>query len=186
VDVDPTSATVNIERNKDAAGASAHGTGAVVTCYEPTPTLSSNVVSPKSVSVYIHMNDADTPSTVLVSESGTAEITGGVSPRERGHGDCWKIHGYVKSSDLACKTNFSTWAEQDTWDGWYRHIDADERALRIQFNTVAGYSMCLVLLRQVFELPALNPASDDHVPAVIESEDRGSRTGLPSAVVATF
>lgn len=186
VDADPTSATINIERNKDAAGASAHGTGAVVSCYEPTPTLSSNVVSPKSVYVYIHMHDADTPSTVLVSESGTAEITGGVSPRERSHGDAWKIHGYVKSSDLACKTNFSTWAEQDTWDGWYRHISADERSMAIQFNTVAGKSMVVIFNRQVFELPKLNPASDDHVPAVLESEDRGSRTGLPSAVVATL
>ena len=185
VTADPTTYTLAVERNKDAAGASAHASGATFISYEPTPSLLSYPVSPKAVYVYVSQEDS-VVAVESISEAGTIEVTGGVSPRERGHGDTWKVHGYIKSSDLACKTNFSAWAEKATWDDWYRHDTGDQRPMAIQYNTVAGKSMVVILSRQVLALPKLNPSSDDHVPAVLESEDRGSRTALPSVVVATL
>ena len=185
VDDDVTSASIPIERDKDGAGADAHSTAAEVIVYEPTPTLSSNVVSPDGVTVYISEEDS-VAAVELESQTGSISIAGGVKARERGHGDTRKIQGYYLSSDLVASTNFSAHAEKTTWDWYYRAETADERPVTVAFGQTAGEIFMVGFARQVFAQPKITGEGDAEVGGVLESKDRGSRTGLPSFVFATL
>jgi len=185
VTADPTSASVSIERDKDGGGADAHGDAAVVIVYQPTPTLAGSSIAAKGCHVEISEDDS-VVSVRLVSESGSLSADGGVKERVRGHGDANAIHGYVKSSDLSVKSTFSTWAEKDTWDWYYRHVTGDVRPVTLQFGETPGAIFAVTLARQVFELPKLSTTGDDHVGAVLETEDRGSRTGTVVMSIASL
>lgn len=182
----PTSATIAIERNKDAAGASAHADAAVIVTYEPaSPTISTSVVSPDAVTVRISEEDS-VASVEMESATGNAEITGGIKMRERAHGDDWKNHGYVYSSDMQAKTSFSAFAEKDTWDYYYRHDQAQERPTMLQFGDTTGTIMAVPLARQVYEHPKITSDGEAHVGLVLDSMSRGSRTALALFAIATL
>jgi len=180
------SASITIERDKDGAGADAHSDAADVYVYEPSPTLSSNVISPDGVTVYISEEDS-VAAVELESQTGSISISGGVKARERGHGDTWKVQGYYLSSDLMLKTNFSAHADKATWDWYYRADQADERPVTVQFGDEAGKIFMVGMARQVFAQPKITGEGDAEVGGVLESEDRGSRSAATqSFVMATL
>ena len=183
IDAEPTSTTITIERNKDAGGADAHGDAAVISVYEPSPTLAEGYISAKECQVYISLTNGAVSQ--LESESGSSEWAGGITARERNHGDTWKVHGYTKSSDFEAKTNFSTFAEKTTWEYFQHHLDGDERPMHIQCGDTTGTIFCLALSRQVLNPAAISPG-DGHVVATLESMSRGARTGLEGFAVCTI
>jgi hypothetical protein len=183
VDADPTSTAISIERNKDAGGADAHGDAAVVTVYEPTPTLAESTLSAEGAQIYVSLTSGAVSQ--LESESGSIEVTGGIKPRERGHGDPWAIHGYAKSGDLMVKTNLSTFAEKATWEYYQHNKDADERPATMQWGDTAYSVLCVAMARQVFDQSDVTPG-DAHVVATLTSESRGHRSNVPAVAFGSM
>lgn len=186
VTADPTSTTITMTRDADGGGADSHGDAAVIVPYQPASlTLNGGDLDPKAS--YITVADSVTAqSTLLAGEAGTLEIAGGIAFRKAGHGDEWVNHGYNLASNLAAKVNYTTWMTKRRWDDWGIADATTEFPIALQWGETAGNIMYWEGARMVRKMTVANDSGDEFVGAVIEAEDRGSRTGTTAFSFATL
>lgn len=159
-----------------------HADGTTITVYEPSSvTLAGNDAPPDAFTV-----DIGTGSAIAVrleTESGTLNMSNGVSPRERGHGDEWVTQGYGLSSDREINLSLAGWMQNTDADYYQDALDTTTWSVCLQNDDVAGRVWGAILPRVQFDPAKENSAGDDHVGLELTGMAVGSRTGARTMLI---
>lgn len=151
-----------------------HGAGAVVHPYCPTPTYVGTEIPPKACRVRVGITS--TASEVLQSDTGSVSISGGISPRERGHGDEWVVDGFNLSRDLEVKLEAQVWGKKATAAWAMRSLDMEELPVAVSLGWTSGTCVGVVTPRAMFQ-----PFGDGGSGGAVD-HIKGTLSGIATAV----
>ena len=168
-----------VTRAYNGSSAADHADGTDVTIFKPSSqSLSGDPLGPADITVDI--GSGNTASTRYESESGSLERSGGVAPRERGHGDQYRIQGINLSMDESITVTVTTWAKkgdvgylQDTRDG-------TEYGLVVQAGDTAGKILGYIVTRAVPEAIDIKTEGETHIGAELSFTGREGKAGHKS------